>query len=387
MPVEIGYDVHKVRALLPVLREYNYLNVGTYGIVAEPVLARSLERLRNYDARGVAAYEEVIAGQEQARAHVARALGAHPEEIAFTGNATDGVNLVTAGLTWQEGDEVIISNEEHPAVTFPWYYLQQRGGPRVKQFHVQAAEEPVLAELAQLVTPHTRLIATSHVSHRSGTRLPVAGICKWARERGILTLLDGAQAFAQFPIDVHVLGCDFYTTNGHKWLCGPKGTGIFYVRREVLPLTHVAHTGAGAMRAYNLENLELVPSARRFEFGTRSHALYEGLDAALDWFDRLGWEAIERHLAWHSAYLKSQVLARPGFKLHSPVPWAESSALVTISVDGMDAHTLANNLRTQHRTITPPVAAFNALRISTAYFVIKEDLDRLLAILDRMVTE
>jgi selenocysteine lyase/cysteine desulfurase len=379
-----SYDEQEVRKFLPVLQECNYLNVGTFGVLAEPVLERSLARLRNYDARGVVGYSEVAEGQERARAHVARVFGAQADEIAFTGNATDGVNLVTAGLTWEPGDEVILSDEEHPAMTFPWYYLQQRGGPQVKTFHVRPEPEVVLAELAQLVTPRTRLIATSHVSHRSGTRLPAAALCAWARERGILTLLDGAQAFSQFSIDLHALGCDFYATNGHKWLCGPKGTGIFYIRQETLPLTHVAHTGAGAMKEYNLAHLELVPSARRFEFGTRSHALYGGLDAALDWFDQLGWEAIERHLARVSAYLKKQILARPRFTLHSPVPWAQSSALVVFSVPGQDATTLSNTLREQYQTITPPVAAFNALRVSTSYFIIEEDVDRLLAILDRM---
>jgi selenocysteine lyase/cysteine desulfurase len=376
-----GYDIQAVRAQLPALREYTYLNVGTVGIMAEPVLRHVTAGIAGLERAGHAAYEDVLEAREQARRVVASELGAAPEEIAFTGNATDGVNLVAAGLVWQAGDEVIISDQEHPAMTVPWFYLQQTRGIVVRRFRTSPHAEQVCAEIRNLLGPKTRVIASSHVSHKTGIRLPVAAICSLAAHHAVLTLIDGAQAYAQFGLDVSSLGCDFYTTNGHKWLCGPKGTGIFFSRRAALDKLNLVFVGDGSMAdSAAVGYFQPQPSARRFEYGTRGYATHAGLTEAVQWRHQLGVAAIERHARELSEYVKARVL-ECGWRLLSPREWDESSGLVTFSTGHPDPAALALHLLREHHIVVPAIVELSAVRVSTAYFNLGEDVDRLLDVL------
>ena len=164
----------------------------------------------------------------------------------------------------------------------PWHYLQARGGPKLRVFAIDPDPETTLANIRALLTPRTRIIASSHVSCQTGIRIPAKEVCDLARERSILVFLDGAQAVGQFPVDVKALGCDFYTSNGHKWLHGPKGTGFLYLRRERLDEVRPMQVGAGSfVRPVELNNIRLMPSAHRYEYGTRSYGTHAALPAAI----------------------------------------------------------------------------------------------------------
>jgi len=380
------FDLERVRAALPALQECTYLNTGTFGLVAEPVAERALAALRAFDTRGMAAHDQALAWQEEARARVAAMLNCRPDEVALNSNATDGVNLVAFGLAWKPGDEVLISDQEHPAMNVPWYTLARRAGVRVRHFPIARDGDParMLENIAERITTRTRLIGTSHVSHQTGVRVPAREICALARERGLLSLLDGAQAAGVLPIDVQELGCDFYSSNGHKWLCSPKGIGFFYGRKELLDAMEPGYVGAGSM-SYDrsrLHTMKLAPGAQRFEYGSRGHALYAGLTAALDYFAGLGWEAIRAHQQHMATYLKAQVLHR-GWPLHTPMSWDRASGLNSFSIPGVsDVEALYARLIAEHRIYVQRIESFQALRISTAYFTSRDDVDRLLAVLD-----
>jgi selenocysteine lyase/cysteine desulfurase len=384
-----NFDLDRVRAALPALQECTYLNTGTFGLVAEPVAAHALDAQRAFDTRGMAMHEQALAWKEQARARAAALLGCRPDELVLTGNATDGVNLVTCGLDWKPDDEVLITDQEHPAMNVPWYTLARRAGVRVRHFPIARDGDPArtLENIAERITKRTRLIGASHVSHQTGVRLPAREICALARERGALSLIDGAQAAGVVPIDVCELGCDFYTSNGHKWLCSPKGIGFFYGRRELLDRMEPAYVGAGSTSydAARLSTLALAPGAQRFEYGSRGHALYAGLTAALDYFEELGWDAIHAHQQNVATYLKAQILYR-GWPLHTPIAWERASGLNVFSIPGViDVEALYADLIAEHRIYVQRIAAFRALRISTAYFTSRDDVDRLLMVLDRLV--
>lgn len=375
------YDLEAVRVDLPILQQVNYLNVGTFGIVPEPVMARALEAVRRFDTEGYVVWDQVMAQMETTRGRVAGLIGATPEEIALTDNVTDGVNLVLAGLGWQPTDELLISDQEHPAITFPAYYAQKRGRLRVRQFRVDPDPEVTLRNASQSLTSRTRLVAFSQVSCLSGIRLPAREICALAREAGALSLVDAAQSFSQFPIHVGELGCDFLAGNGHKWLCAPKGTGFLYGRLDRLTGLEPAHLGAGSSPAEDdeYEDLELWPSGRRFEFGSRGWALFEGLMAAMDYFDALGWDAVEAHIRNLSDYLKGRLRRAPWATLLTPDDWERSSGLVTFRVDGVnDVQAFRQWLLKERRTVVRSVPEFCALRVSTAFFNNQADVDRLL---------
>ncbi len=216
-------------------------------------------------------------------------------------------------------------------------------------------------------------------------RVPAREICALARERGILSLLDGAQAAGVVPIDVQALGCDFYTTNGHKWLCSPKGLGFCYGRKELLDRMEPGYVGAGSTTydGAQLSAMKLVPGARRFEYGSRGHAHYAGLAAAIEYLEELGWDAIHAHQQHVATYLKAQIIYR-GWPLHTPMAWERASALNVFSIPGIaDVESLYQRLVNEHRIYVQRIGIFQALRVSTAYFTSHADVDRLLAVLDR----
>ncbi|HLV78891.1 MAG TPA: aminotransferase class V-fold PLP-dependent enzyme, partial [Chthonomonadaceae bacterium] len=211
-------EMARVRAAFPILQAAVYLNTGTYGPMPEPALQTFLRVMTDMERGGVAAGPELGERVMQTRQNLARLLGAEPEEIAFTRNATDGINLVLGGLEWHEGDEILTSDEEHEALLHPLLYLQKRKGIQVRRVGIATDPAGMTARLEEHLTPRTRLVALSHVSCESGARLPAAAICRWAASRRLRTLLDGAHVAGALPLDLPQIGCDFYAGNGHKWL-------------------------------------------------------------------------------------------------------------------------------------------------------------------------
>jgi selenocysteine lyase/cysteine desulfurase len=387
LPKRLGHE--EIRRAYPILKEVVYLNVGTYGLMPEPALAEFTEVLKEFERSGVASKGDLGAKTMEARRHVAALLGAEPEEIAFTRNATDGINLVLAGLDWQPGDEIITTNEEHEAIFHPLLYLQRYRGIKIRLVEASPVAEAMRERLEKALTERTRLLAISYVTCETGTRLPAREICRWAAARNLLTLLDGAQASGVFPINLHEIGCDFYASNGHKWLSGPKGTGIFYGRRERLPGLYLAHVGAGSLERADIATgtADPWPSALRFEFGTRAWPLHIGLNASLNWLEGWGWANIYRHIAALSTYLKERILERPFLSLLTPRAWEDSSGLTSFSVTGHAAGEVSTFLREKRRIHVRVVPHYNAIRISTAHFNNEADVDALMTALDEFNRE
>lgn len=371
-----GYDCNTVREAVPLLRDRVYLNTGTEGLIAEPVLAEYLAAVARQEREGHLALEWRYAETERAREAVGRLLSAHPDTIAFTRNAPDGHNIVLHGLHWQPGDELLISDQEHPALTHPAAYLQHTGGPTVRVFAVDADPQVTLQNVADALGPRTRLVAFSHVSCESGIRLPAKDICRLAREHGAWSLLDGAQSFGAIPVDVENLACDFFVSNGHKCLCGPKGTGILYVRLEKLESLTLRAVGAGTFADFTWDDgpldYELQPSARRFEFGTRNQAAYAGLIAAISWLEDLELSNIYAHIRDVSRQAHALLSQLPGVDVLTPLSPENSAGIVTFNLAGTEPSKIAKLLLGQgfvtRHTTTPP-----GVRASAGYFNTVED--------------
>lgn len=370
-------DVAAVREAYPVLRELAYFNTGTYGLMPEPVVTRYLELIARFERRGMAGDSGLREGIERSRRRLAAKINAAESEIALSGNATDGVAFITAGLDWSPGDEVIISNQEHPAMSYPWQYTAQRYGFTVKRFTVHYDPEESLESIRALITPKTRLIGTSHVTSPTGTRLPVTEVCVLAHQHGALALVDGAQSFAVLPIDVREIDCDFFTSNTHKWLGGPKGTGFLYARQELMEQLHPAYVGAGSLARHDLETVVLQPSGRRFEFGTRGFAAHAGIDLALDWFDELGWDTVSQRIEAVAGRLKRRLAEIPGVELRTPREWDRSSGLVAFQVVGRDETALQQRFLDHHLYPRTLGKGSEKIRVSCAFFNSEEEIDRL----------
>jgi selenocysteine lyase/cysteine desulfurase len=189
--------------------------------------------------------------------------------------------------------------------------------------------------------------------------------------------------------DLAEIGCDYYTGNGHKWLLGPKGTGLFYAAPGSLQRLSPAHVGAGSLEAVDFatRTADLWQTGRRFEYGTRASALIAGLDLSLLWLEGLGWAEIERYAAALSGYLKAGIQARPLLKLLTPAAFEEAAGLTTFVMADWQAGNLAAELMRRERIRVRVIPHYNAIRISTACFNDETDIDRLLSLLDAIAEE
>jgi selenocysteine lyase/cysteine desulfurase len=372
--------IDEVRAQYPHIQDLAYFNTGTYGSMADGVLQAYLAGTAEFERYGLPVYQQVLDRVETVRARIAERLRGQPSEISLTRNATDGVNLVVTGLDWQPGDEIIISDQEHPAMDQPWSWLAQTRGTVVRRFDVSPDPEIALANVRALITPRTRLIGSSWVTSALGIRLPARAIAALARAHGAYSLIDGAQVFAAIDVDVQELGCDFFTSNGHKWLCGPKGTGFLWTRSNVLQRLHPVHVGAGSfLRHARGDRGPLVPcpDGHRFEFASTTHSLWQGLGPAFDWFDHLGWDWIAARTAELAARVKDGLATVPGVEVKSPREPERSSGLTAFAVPGHDADELVDYLvrewHVQPRSLSMP----GHVRVSTAYFNTEAEIDRL----------
>jgi len=243
---------------------------------------------------------------EATRAALAAMLGADPGEIAITRNTSEGNRTVIAGLDLRPGDEVVIWDQNHESNSLAWDVWAARYGfqvVRVATPPAPAGPDELAAAFTARFTPRTRLIAFSHVSNMSGLALPATAICRAAAERGVLSLVDGAQTFGMAHLDLHALGCDFYTGSAHKWLAGPHETGVLYVRSARIP---------GLWPSMVTHDWELMrkAGARKFEcLGQRQYARLDALHAAVSARETIGHARGEQRIRQLAARLRTGLAA------------------------------------------------------------------------------
>ncbi len=328
---------------------------------------------------GVGLFARQAATNARAREAAARLVGAGPDDVALTQNTTHGMNLGVAAIDWREGDEVVSITTEHPGCLAPLHNLRRRFGVEVNLVSPPVTPEKIEAAL----TPRTRLVALSHVDWTSGEALPLKEICTLAREREVLTLVDGAQSVGNIPVDVPATGADMYAFTGHKWVLGPEGIGAFYVRSG-LPVhsSNVGYLSLPSPADFDVGGgYELRPDARRFEASTMSPALAGGFAAAAEAvYERgeTGFEGIRRR-----ADLMMDLLSElPRVTLRSPRP--AQSGLVSFEVEGIAAKEAAERLL-QERYILRYIPDPNPyVRASTHLFNTEEEIEALATTLIRL---
>ena len=378
-------DVDKIRAGIPALSATIYLNTGSFGplpgVVADEI-RRAYGRVEREGTFSPTVYGEMeLAGLEETRRKTATLINATPAEVALTHNVTDGINIVLHGLDWLPGDEVIISDQEHPAGTTPWLALAERREIVVRLLPVGLDPDEMVARFKSLLGPRTRLACLSHVSYLSGTRLPVARLCAVARDAGVLTLIDGAHAEGQFTVDVPAIGANFYAACGHKWLLGPQGTGFLYVRDDMLSHVRPVWLGWGVNKPFDRAAMryELEATAARFEASTQPWPLYLALGRAIDYIQSIGLANIETRVRKLVADFRGLLSDIPGVTFHSPDEPDRSTGLVTCSVPGWEAEALGQHLWESQRVLTNFVQEFNGVRFSVAFFNTKAELQTVAA--------
>lgn len=226
-----------------------FLNHGSYGATPRPVFDTFLKWQRRMESQPIHFVDhDMPVLMAAARQILADYVKVNAEDLVYVPNATFGVNVVVNSLSLGPGDEVLATDHEYGACDRTWrYYSQKRGFSYLRQpiaIPISSALE-IIEQFWQGVTERTKVIFISHITSSTALRLPVEQICAKAREAGIMTLVDGAHAPGQIPLDLDELGADFYVGNGHKWLCGPKGSAFIHVRRERQPLIEPLIVGWG----------------------------------------------------------------------------------------------------------------------------------------------
>ncbi len=359
-----------------------YFNTAGLGASPRVVTDRVRAMMDREEAAPSPGHSEADWARVRAKCAALLGAGCSPDEIALVGTATEGINAVLNGLPLGAGDQVVTSTHEHVALAIPLLHKLRTAGIALATFEPDlASAASTLERLRAVLTPRTRLVFVSHVTCTTGQVLPLADIARAAAERGAWFAVDGAQSLAQFPIDIRAAGADFFTASCHKWLMGPKRTGILYVRRDRLDELKPTVVGAYSDVSSSLaeRRLELRPSAQRYEYGTQNDALVYGLEAALDFVQALGLSAIEVHDRALADDFTRGARTLDGVQLLCPGEAAARSAIVTFRILGRDNRQVADALtRRGHRVRSVTEAGLDAVRASFHVCNSREQVDRLL---------
>jgi cysteine desulfurase/selenocysteine lyase len=282
-----------------------------------------------------------------------------------------------------------MTTHEHPGGAMPWFGVREDVPIRIRTIEPGNGGDDTLERLRAALSEQTRVVMVSHILCTTGTLLPVPEIAALCRARGAVSVIDGAQAPGQIPVDLHALGCDFYVASGHKWLLGPKGTGFLYVRDEWLDRWYPSYVGAYSDAGFDLGtgSFRRLRSASASEYGTRSTPLLRGFEAAFHLLDSLGVEAVAERGRGLARRLREGLLEIPPVEILTPE--GQSAAILTFRLPtiGGDAGDWVNRLRRDHRVRLRPVteAGLNGVRASTHLFNSGGEVDGLLEVLRGLV--
>lgn len=287
-----------VRRDIPLLNDVIYLDAASTTPTPRPVVEAINDYFYNYNANtGRGAYGLAIKATQEldnSREKIAKFINSASDEIIFTKNTTEAINIVVHGLGFKKGDNIVVSNMEHHSNLVPWLNLQSKG---VEVRIVKADENGVIhpETVENQVDENTRLVSITQISNSIGSVQPVDEIGKIAEDKGSLYLVDAAQSAGHMEVDVKKLGADFVAFPGHKGLLGPVGTGFLYCtfdsQKELKPI----NLGGGTVDNVTEDNFKLAPAPARFEGGTQNIAGFIGLGAAIDYLKRIGISEIEKH--------------------------------------------------------------------------------------------
>jgi selenocysteine lyase/cysteine desulfurase len=364
---------------------YAYLNTGGLGPSPRAVVSAFDEAWLELERRCETGHGQ----RAEVRSRAGEFLGCGADELAFTRSATEGMNLVARGLELAQGDEVVMTTHEHPGGAMPWFALRESMEIAIRTIEPGAGGADSLERLRDSLNERTRVVMVSHITCTTGLVMPVREIADLCREREIICVIDGAQAIGQIPVDLHALGCDFYMASGHKWLLGPKGTGVLYVRDEWLDRWQPSYVGAYSDSRFDLEAgvFERLRPASASEYGTRNTPLVVGLGAAFDLLSTIGMEAVAARGAYLAARLREGLSTLDGVEILTPVDAGAAILAFRLPASGGDPWEWSNRLRREYGFRLRPVgeAGLAAVRASTHICNSEEEIDRLLEVLGRLL--
>lgn len=379
-----------------------YLDTGAVGPGLRAALATEYRHQEQFNS-DIDAYQRTYLSSSALGAilkQLGNVLGCQGDELTITHGATDALGLVAEGLTLNAGDEVLVTTHAHGSAIYPWLLQAQRRGIAVKQVALPcplvSADEP-LGAIAGQVTDKTRVIALSHVQYTDGAVLPVAEICRFARQRGILTVVDGAQACGSINVSVADLGCDFYAASLHKWLNGPYGLGALYVRRELLaslaPVNVDSNIGWNVINRFGQAGIDdetqraaWPATLAKFGCNVRFFApKLKALQASLDFRDQLSSDRIEARIRELAIYARLRLQPLSDYEVLTPAAPGMWAGILSIRPRSALATDVVQRMRRGNRIVAGAIAhpasangaEFSAVRVCLHIYNSHDDVERL----------
>ena len=318
-------NVDKIREDFPILNTgVIYLDSAASSLTPKIVLDKMLEYYLTYRSnieRGLYEFSQRASEEyEVTRKTIADFLGAKsPDEIVFVKNTTEAINTIAHSLSFRKGDKIVTTLLEHHSNLLPWMRCKERYGAKVELIKPSVEGLFDLSDFEKAIDDKTKIVAIAHVSNVLGVITPVKEIAEIAHEHGALMLVDGAQSAPHMKIDVKSIGCDFFAFSGHK-MCGPTGSGGFYVREELIKTLNPIYVGGGTVDLVDLDEFKLKDSPSKFEAGTPPIAEVIGLKAAVEYLTSIGIEKIEHHEKKLSERIYEGLLEIPGVEVYGPEP-------------------------------------------------------------------
>lgn len=322
--------------------------------------------------------------REQSREKVAAFVGASADEIALVRNTSEANNIIASGLELTEGDEVLLFDQNHPTNNISWEVSAARIGFKVLRFGLnsppQSAEE-IFSTLQGAISDKTKVLAFSELSNTTGVRLPSKEICTFARQRGIYTHIDGAQTFGALVINLHEKGCDSYAASSHKWLMGPKETGILYVREDCIDKVWASDVGVG----WGNDVETSAKGARKFEtLGQRDDAALSAIGTTIDFLNLLGSDRIELRVHELASILKQGVSKIPGAQLKTSVDTSLSGGVCVMEFEGKDNGKIYEQLYKEYGIAGAPTGG---VRLCPHIYNTMDEIERTIEALAKLVRE
>ena len=398
-----GIDWARVREDFPLLQRQVhgkplvYLDSANTGQKPASVIAATDDFYRRHNANVSRAVHtlgtEATEAYEGARRKLARFLNVRADELVLCSGTTFAINLVA--YSWAlprlgPGDVILVSRMEHHANIVPWQLVAQRTGAQIRVAEILPDGGLDLDALHAAMTGEVKLLAITHTSNVLGTVNPVREICREARRRGIVSVVDGSQAVPHRRVDVAALGCDFYALTGHK-MCGPTGTGALWARKEHLDAMPPFLGGGEMIKEVRFDGTVFNDGPRKFEAGTPNIAGFVGLGAAVDYLDALGMDQVQAREAELLAHASEELTKVDGLRIFGQAP--DKAAVISFLVEGAHAHDLATLLdlegvavRSGQHCAHPLLQYFGVaatLRASFAFYNTHEEIEAFVAALHK----
>jgi selenocysteine lyase/cysteine desulfurase len=319
---------------------------------------------------------------ETVRRRLAAEFGCDPEELAITRNASESLQIAQNGIDLQAGDEVLTTEQDYPRMLQTWSQRERRDGIEVTriQFPVPTTADDLVARFEQAITPRTKVLHFCHITNLTGQLFPVQRLSRMARERGIVTIVDGAHAFAHFPFKLADLECDYYGTSLHKWLLAPHGTGFLYVRRELIPRTWPLQA-APLTRDDNIRKFE--------EIGTNPAGVKASIAEALAFHRAIGAPVKAERLRYLTLRWADRLKANPRVQIHSSLEPGQTWGLALVGIEGVPAARISTFLYDNYRIVINAVTRpdYQGVRVTPNVYTTLEEIDTFSEGVERILRE